>query len=398
MANDLKFGVADGSLISSQTLSALLRAAAAGDIVALARLRLLSQDAEGFSKNTPLSTLPQLDQPTRNAAAASAVSPSVSAVATHVTQAVKPTTTAVSLTSGLTIQTTKSSTAPTSSFSAVATLLAAPTLPSVNGLSKLITRTPLSSSPGKTPPTITLQSSSAPAVSKLAPLTRRESPTSTELTGGGASSPNTAQPPPRSTEHIMSTEVGHMAYFPRAAAVTGERTARWIDRAPVYVDGQATPKIAVAGSTNIIATLTGAGSGLNLPATLFSGSGVLKSSIRGKRLTSLKARVNALYQDDYYGAGTSGNPPDLYASEHIAAILTRLVATIYADATDAYAMRPIPLRSLLDGVIFPDGTEPFCDSDDFRMEVSEPTSGLSSFTMYNATLVSAELYFEAVFE
>jgi len=61
-------------------------------------------------------------------------------------------------------------------------------------------------------------------------------------------------------------------------------------------------------------------------------------------------------------------------------------------------MRPIPLRSLYDGVIFPDGTEPFCDSDDFRLEVTAPAAGLPTVLVGNATLVSAELYFEAVFE
>jgi len=199
---------------------------------------------------------------------------------------------------------------------------------------------------------------------------------------------------PRSTDVTMPSEIGHMDYFPHATAVSAQRAPRWIDRAPVYVDSKGTATLTVASGDIVAALLVGSG-GLALPLTLFSGSGPLKAAIRGKRLTSLKARSTVLFQNN--AVSDAGDPPDLYVAEQLETILSRLVVTIYADASNAYAMRPLPMRSLRDGFIFPDGTEPFCDDDDFRVEVAAPT-GLPSFDAASATLVSAEVYVEAVFE
>lgn len=242
-------------------------------------------------------------------------------------------------------------------------------------------------------PAITLQSGLAQPL----PTTQRAFPdgglrSSPERPGSGVQPLGPARAAPRSTDTTMPSEIGHMAFFPRAPAVTAQRSPRWVDRAPVYVDGVATATQTVSSSADVIGALTTA---LGLPLTLFSGSGDLKAQLRGKRMTSLKARVYCVFQANE-SAG-AGDPPDVYAAEQLESVLSRLVVTLYADATNTYALRPVPMRSLAEGFIFPDGTEPFCDDDDFRMEVTAP-SDLPTFTLATSSRASAELYVEAVFE
>jgi len=163
------------------------------------------------------------------------------------------------------------------------------------------------------------------------------------------------------------------------------------DRTPVYVDTVSTLSLTLDPDDDPIAVLLDTG-GLDITnAAVFVGNGALRYGIRQKAMTSLRARVHCIYQ-------ASGGLADSRIASQLARVLERLELRISEDASGELVMPALPIRAFAQGVTFLGRHQPFCDSDDFRLEVTAPAAGLPTVLVGNATLVSAELYFEAVFE
>jgi len=182
--------------------------------------------------------------------------------------------------------------------------------------------------------------------------------------------------------------------YPRKGAEVRDRplTPLEEDRTPVYVDTVSTLSLPVAAPTDDpIVVLLGDTGGLDITnAAVFVGNGSLRYGIRQKAMTSLRARVHCTYQ-------ASGGLADSRIASQLARVLERLELRISEDASGELVMPALPIRAFAQGVTFLGRHQPFCDSDDFRLEVTAPAAGLPTVLVGNATLVSAELYFEAVF-
>ena len=202
-----------------------------------------------------------------------------------------------------------------------------------------------------------------------------------------------------------------MDYFPttNVAQSRDETVSILAERTPVYAESLLTTPVIlnVASGDDVVDSIVNGGpgeTGLSLPVDLFKGvaeSGDddnkkrIAAGIQNKRMTALKASVHAVVQAN--GASGRGDAPDEYAAEQLERIFERLIVTIYATGADSWAMRPMPLRSLVNGVIFPEGTEPVVNDEGFRLEVSDP-GDLRVFIAQTATVVNFELYLEAVFQ
>jgi len=183
-----------------------------------------------------------------------------------------------------------------------------------------------------------------------------------------------------------------MTSFPRKGARVRDSllTPFEDDRTPVYVDSKGTATLAVP-SGDIVLALRGGSGGLALPTSLFHGNGALRFGIRQKYMTALRVRVHCTFQ-------LSAGVLDSRVARQLEQVLERLEVRITEDMSEELAMPALPIRVFSQGVMFAEGHQPFCDTDEFKVTLAEPTSGLPVIKCLTACAVSAELYLEAVFQ
>jgi len=166
------------------------------------------------------------------------------------------------------------------------------------------------------------------------------------------------------------------------------------DRTPVYVDTVSAIDVAVdviPTNEDAIANLVAVGALDIANAEVFVGNGELRFGIRQKALTGLRARVHCAFQP--VGAAADSRVASLLAS-----VLERIEVRISEDTSGDLVMPALPIRAFTQGVMFLDGHQPFCGSDDFKITFAIPAGGLPEVRLFAAALVSAEIYLEAVFQ
>lgn len=185
-----------------------------------------------------------------------------------------------------------------------------------------------------------------------------------------------------------------MTTFPRKGTQVRDRplTPFEEDRTPVYVDQFATT-ITTSSGGDAIAALVAAMFPVSPPSspTLFVGNGALRYGIRQKFMTSLRARAVCTFQ-------VVGEPLDGRVASQLERVLERLEVRITEDRSEELAMPALPLRAFSTGVMFLDGHQPFCDTDDFKVTLAVPAGVLPAINITGMVKVSALIYLEAVFQ
>lgn len=185
-----------------------------------------------------------------------------------------------------------------------------------------------------------------------------------------------------------------MTTFPRKGTQVRDRALTPLeeDRTPVYVDQFATSVLTGAGDVigALVTAMFPPPPSASSP-TLFVGNGALRYGIRQKFMTSLRAQVMCTFQ-------VVDEPLDSRVASQLERVLERLEVRITEDRSEELAMPALPLRAFSQGVMFLDGHQPFCDTDDFKITLAVPDGGLPSIPITSTVKVSALIYLEAVFQ
>ena len=182
-------------------------------------------------------------------------------------------------------------------------------------------------------------------------------------------------------------------------------------RTPVFTDFIRTGMVPVDAGVDLVGTLVAA---LLYPEQVFSQTastaagfalGLVQPAILGTRMTALRVSTRVGFQYDSDPVTNAADPPDSRIADIIASIMDKMLVRIRdSDATGGagaaidLAMMPLPVRAFREGVVFPDGMEPYCRDSTFAVEIIDVATPLRRLALTDACLVSLEYRFEAVFE